>query len=348
MHSRHFLITVLACTLAVPTVAGAATPNSGDPANPFNYNVFTIGDDTQSNVDDQGKVAVGGNLTSSGLAIGTSRSGGSAANLVVGGNYTNRYNTLNGSAVIGGNANWNGATINGNLSANGSVNFSGYGQITGNVSYGTSYTNPTTTVQGSVSHGTTTLPINFSSAATYLNDTSLAYSKIAATGSTVNSYGSITLNSGNTGKALNVFNVSGAMLGSANGLTINADPNATVLINIDGTADQMQNFGININGTDKQHVLYNFYQASSLNLSGIGVEGTILAPSAATNFSNGHINGSLLVNSLSGGGEGHDYLFKGSISPTPEASTVLSMVLLLAGGLFFGARKRKSGATMAA
>lgn len=334
--------------MAVPNMAGAATPNSSDPSNPFNYNVFTIGNDTQSNVDDQGKVAVGGNLTSTGLSIGTSRGANSGTNLVVGGNYTNQYNTLNGSAAIGGNSSWNGATINGGLSAGGSVNFSGYGQVTGGVTYGTTYSNPTTTIQGGVSKGTTTLPVNFSSAATYLNNTSQSYSQIAANGTTTNSYGSLTLNAGSKASALDVFTLSGSQLSSANGLTINADPNATVLINIDGSADQFQNMGITINGTDNQHVLYNFYQASSLNLSGISVQGTILAPGAATNFANGNINGSLLVNSVTGGGEGHDFLFQGTIAPTPEASTALSLMLLVCGGLFLAARNKPRKAAITA
>jgi choice-of-anchor A domain-containing protein len=338
----------LACALAAHGMAGAATPNSSDPSNPFNYNVFTIGDDTQSNVDDQGKVAVGGNLTSSGLAIGTQLGGSKTTNLVVGGNYTNQYNSLNGNAAIGGNSSWNGATINGGLSAGGSVNFSGWGQVTGAVTYGTTYSNPTTTIQGGVSKGATTLPIDFSSAATYLNNTSSAYSKIAANGTTMNSYGSITLNAGSKASALDVFTLSGSQLSGANGLTINADPNATVLINIDGSADQMQNFNININGTDKQHVLYNFYQASSLTLSGVSVKGTILAPGAATNFSNGNIDGSLLVNSVAGGGEGHNFLFQGNIDPTPEASTALSLMLLACGGLFLAARGKSRKAILSA
>ena len=64
-----------------------------------------------------------------------------------------------------------------------------------------------------------------------------------------------------------------------------------MLVNVDGTSDSMQNFGISVNGTTREKVLFNFSQATSLSISGIAVQGSILAPRAAVNFGNGTVNG---------------------------------------------------------
>ena len=127
------------------------------------------------------------------------------------------------------------------------------------------------------------------------------------------------------------------------------------MINISGVTDNFRYFGIDVTGTDRQHVLYNFYDATSLTIAGISVQGSILAPLADVNFSNGNIEGTLIAGSLAGSGESHDFMFRGSIpSPpveeppppvvvtqTPEPSS-----LILAGigglGLFVAARRRRA------
>src|SRR5690606_23275872 len=45
-----------------------------------------------------------------------------------------------------------------------------------------------------------------------------------------------------------------------------------------------------------------------------GIKGTLLAPNASVNFNNGHIDGSLIVGSITGTGESHNFLFEGSIT----------------------------------
>jgi len=83
-----------------------------------------------------------------------------------------------------------------------------------------------------------------------------------------------------TNPTLNVFRVLGTDMNRANSVYINAPASSTVLINIDGTTDRMTNFGFFLSGVSRQHVLYNFYQATTLTLNSIGVEGSILAPRA--------------------------------------------------------------------
>ena len=106
---------------------------------------------------------------------------------------------------------------------------------------------------------------------------------------------------------VDVFDVSASDLAKSSSLVINASSTATVIINVIGTTDSIQNAGFSLFGGigDADHVLYNFSGATSLTLSGVGVEGTILAPTATVTFNNGAINGSLIAFSVTGNGETH-------------------------------------------
>ena len=331
---RWIGLMILGLAASTPSAASAGPVNLGT-AN--DYNVFVLGNDTQSGSDVQGRVAVGGNALfgGSGFAIATSRGGSTTNNLVVGGDYSNTNNTVNGNVVVGGNATINNPTINGNLSVGHNLSLTGYGSINGNVTFGGSDTNPNTTVHGSVSQGTVSSPINFSSEQTYLTGLSTALAALTSNGSVAYSYGQLSLTG--TNALFDVFHVNGSDLASANGFSITAPAGATVVIDVDGSADKMQNFGFSLNGIDQQHVLFNFSAATSLTLSGIGIQGSILAPLAAINFNNGNINGTLVGNSVTGNGESHDFQFQGDLSPgvgpsispgaigtVPEPATILS------------------------
>ena len=70
-----------------------------------------------------------------------------------------------------------------------------------------------------------------------------------------------------------------------------------MIINISGTDDSLVS-SISLSGTDSQHVVFNFYEATKLTVSSGTVPGTIWAPLAAVTVSGGPINGSLLAKSL--------------------------------------------------
>jgi len=135
-----------------------------------------------------------------------------------------------------------------------------------------------------------------------------------ANSQTVVSYGSIRLEGDDPD--LNVFEVDASDLSGCNGLTISAPEGATILVNVSGTEVSMQNFGISFEGgASKQYTLFNMYEAETVIFSGIGVLGSVLAPHADLDFTNGNIDGQLIVDNYivegRASGEGHPYYFMG-------------------------------------
>jgi len=250
------------------------------------FNVFTFGNITQSNTDIEGRVAAGGNINFQNFGVGVrlTNSNGTRDDLVAGGSLT--Y-------------------------TNGSV-------YNGNVVYGTTKSlNGVSVLNGTVRQGQ---PINFANEQTSLRNRSQAWGGLSANGTTVYEYGAVKLSGTNT--TLNIFTVDGAQLNNANGLNINVPASSSVLINITGTNNRMQNFETFLTNVDQTKIVYNFYQATSFSLSGIGIKGTILAPFADVSFSNGQINGTLIGNSLIGGGESHHYPFNGCLPAIPANKSV--------------------------
>ncbi len=120
------------------------------------------------------------------------------------------------------------------------------------------------------------------------------------------SSGTITLSGNNS--AVNIFDVPGSDLNSAHSLTMIAPADSLVLINVSGTNETLENFGITLDGVNSQEVLWNYSQATSLSINGFQVDGSLLAPNAAVNFSNGQIDGTLVADSVTGSsGELHNF-----------------------------------------
>jgi choice-of-anchor A domain-containing protein len=275
-----------------------------------NYNVYVLGNMTESNSDSEGRVAVGGNATLSSYGVGSKLTSGAGNALVVGGNLS--YN--------------NGEIHNGNLVHGGS--------LTGNFGI----------PNGTITHGNA---MDFATTSNYLTTASSYWSGLSSNGSTLNNYGGVQLIG--TDPTLNIFTLSGAQLSSSWGVTIDAPAGSTVLVNVTGTTDVMQYMGMNFQDLNndgsglasRQNVIYNFYEATSLTLRGIGVQGSILAPKATVDFSNGNIDGQLIAGNLIGSGEAHNYLFQGNLPnpmPIPEPSSALFIVA--AGGMLAMRRRR--------
>ena len=245
------------------------------------YNVFVFGNMTQTS-DSQGRVAVGGNaiLTSFATADRLARSNVPANPLIVGGNlvYTNGQ-VFGGNAVYGGTATLTNVGIPD-------------GQF----------------IQGN--------PVDFAAAQQELTGLSSALGQLNANGTTrVEAWRGIYLTGQDAN--LNVFTLNGSDLSAARFFEVNAPAGSTVVVNVTGQTITLSNFGMQINGTDKQNVLYNFVNATSLSSDGFTFQGSVLAPLAQYNFNNGNIEGTLIAASVSGNGEFHNYLFAGNLPNLP-------------------------------
>ncbi|MBD2610037.1 MAG: choice-of-anchor A family protein [Nostoc sp. ZfuVER08] len=271
----------IAVTLALGISAKANAVELGAASD---YNVFVLGDITQKYTDIEGKLAAGGNVNFVG-GLG-SRLANNSGNVVVAGQNLTLSNgqVYHGNAVYGGTAN-----------------------VSSNVGF----------PQGTLSKGN---PIDFNAAGEELRSLSQYLATLTPTGNTtVQPWGAINLSG--TGTAFNVFNLSGTDVSKTNYFEIKGDANSTILVNISGKDVSLQNFGFNILGTDKQKVIYNFYEATNLTASSIGIQGSILAPLANFNFNNGQVNGNVVVASLTGNGESHNYLFNGDLPSVPKTET---------------------------
>lgn len=171
-----------------------------------------------------------------------------------------------------------------------------------------------------------TSSIDFSAAQSQLTGLSNSLAALTANGTTsVTPWGSLNLTGSSSTQ--NVFNVKGSDLSSGNGLYISTPSGSTVVINVDGSSVNMQNMGIFLGAlsqaatTSKDKILFNFAQASSLNISSIGVVGSILAPNASVSFSNGSLDGTLIAQNVSGSGTYRINSFTGTIAAVPEPQT---------------------------
>ena len=334
---------VIVILLLSPMLSNAA---SLGPAEAFN--AFIFGNITQSNVDAQGRVAAGGNVSYTNFMVGTYLSplNTSINDLVVGGALTATNLTVEyGSIAIASSTATStimDPTIGGFFSTYGSLEAGAYGQIGAGIETGGTFTNNynnsgTVTNLGVTGRTPIATGVDFASAEASITQDSAYWATLKTTASTVVSYGSISVTG--TNSTLDVFDINGSDLASANGLTITAPSGATVLLNINGTADTLSNFQITLDGTDDYHVLYNFYQATSLTDNNVSIEGSLLAPYAAISGSGDHINGTLIANSLTGGLEQHLYLFQGNLpAPVPEPATWAMFVIGM--GLVAIARRR--------
>lgn len=286
-----------------------------------NYNVFVFGNMTTSQTDAQGAVAVGGNATFDNYTTGSQLSSGSTS-LVVGGNLTkNTYgSTYNGNVVVGGNATLTNPTVYGSLSANGNVtiNPNGGGTVSTSIKYGGNYSAPNYapfTTSGFATHGPVSVGLDFPGLQKSLTASSGYWSSIPSNASTTVFYNNLILTG--TDSTRNVFTVHGSDLASASSLSINVPAGSTALINIDGTSDRMQNFGMSLLNGTSENTLFNFYQATSLYITGTSVEGSVLAPLANVNFAGGSMDGTLIANNDTGQGESHLHLFTGNLPTAP-------------------------------
>ncbi len=306
------------------------------------FNTFVLGDMSHQHADVEGRLAVGGNLTLKNYAIGMQ--------------LTDADNNRD-SLVVGGTLDFkNGRIYHGNARSGGAASL---GDTVGFYAG-----DKPAQVSGKYLSDN---PLDFAAAAEDLKNRAKSYSAYGTTGSSSplpNSTDVLQL-TGND-PLLNVFSLSMEDL-TKKRLDLITGKDTWTLINVRGKSGTFTGTGIYFGDADKggirvqedsgqRHdgqltgrVLFNFFEAETLNLHSIAVPGSILAPSAKVTFYNGHIDGQLIAGSLYGhadsancssanyqvcGGQSNHYAFK----PIPEPGSV---ALLLAGGLVLVWRKAR-------
>lgn len=232
------------------------------------FNLFVTGDYTGGH-DIRGKVGAGGNIDMTHFSVGADLPADDQENVLV---------------------------------AGGALNISN-GGIFGNAHYGTTTTaNQTTTFyRGALSQGE---PVAFAWRGYELSMLSMDLAYTGANGrTTVTNWGGVFLQ-GNQAR-MNVFDVDASAFSSAVYLSISAPVGSMVVVNVWGETAQFANFGHSYSGVDQKSILFNFPYTSTINAWNYGFWGTVLAPMAHVNFSNGSFDGGIYAASFSGNAEGH-------------------------------------------
>lgn len=194
----------------------------------------------------------------------------------------------------------------------------------GNVAYGGSTNLPVSqaSIDGELRKD---YPINFENAATYLNALSVTLSEYEVNETSDVTYDGLRIFLNGTDPYLNVFKIDGLKLDEAVEVIVNVPNGSVALINIDGNNIHWSG-GLEIIGTDKTNILYNFYQSTKLKISDIDVRGSILAPKADVDFPSGLISGQLIAKSMTGAGQINNNLFIGNI---PAKTTINNIAEIL-------------------
>lgn len=299
---RSFLLLSSSLIVLIPTAAHAFDLGAAQ-----DFNAFVFGALSYSNTDFQGRVAVGGSASLSSIGIGFSSG-------------------IPGSTTLTADPNRNDLIVGGDLTFTNGQLYKGSGQVGGT----RTTTNVTLLTPGAAWNTGTS--INFATAQSSLNALSTAYGAMATNGTQQIQFGGVTLTAAGSGTS--VFDLTTSDLSSANSFTINGNASSQILINVFGGIATAQNFGFTLNGVTANNVLFNFVNAGSLSISSVGIQGSILAPTASVSFVNGNINGTMVAANLTGNGEFHNFP---SAAPVPEPATLTALAL---GGLALVRRRR--------
>ena len=279
-------------TLLITTTVSIDDVNSStfDFGPAADYNLFVLYDLDQPSSDTQGKVAVGRDANLSNYSVGDQLPSGSGDVLIVGRDLVYESGHVYGGIVYGNNIDLNGTS--------------------------TSY-------DGTVTQGN---PINFAAAKTYLENLAGQLGGYTTNGTTTYEWSGLTLSG--TDPFLNVFSVNGADLTASTWMDITVPNGSVVLVNINGD-DITWAGGLEVHGTGIGNVLYNFYEANTLAIHGIDVRGSILAPFANVEFSQGVQNGQMMCKSLTGRGQFNYSLFVGNIPVQTDITNIASLTAVM-------------------
>jgi len=283
------------------------------------YNVFVLNDFTAANSDIQGGLAAGGNVNISSYSVGSNLSAGDISSFPSG--YT---------LVAGGS-----------LTAGPGTLF--FGNAFGNTTSLTSFT----LNDGSLTTGGTS-PVDFAAATTQVDSLSTTLAGMSSTAGDSCVLVATTVTCSATADGLNVINVADPSIFDGNTINVTSSgSNVTLVINVPGTSDTFGGGGFTafLNGTT---LLFNYYQATNIQLGDTGYTTSLLAPLATVLAdSGGQFNGTFVAASFGGGQiEFHNTdTFTPQLFNNPEPSSLslagIGGVLMLFAGMFLARRRRR-------
>ncbi|MFO1495868.1 MAG: choice-of-anchor A family protein [Lysobacterales bacterium] len=236
------------------------------------YNGFFFGNYSAASSDVQGRLAAGGHISLNNYSIGDQLPAGfTGPSLVAGGNLTfPSGRAYRGDIVVGGSAAGVGSAVTNGLGPDQHL-----------------YQNAA-------------VPIDFAAERTRLLAESARLATLTANTSYEYQWGGLYLH-GDNQSALQVFNLPGTEVLDAHTFQVDRIPaGATVLFNIAGSNTGLTNMSLSTLIPYRNKVLFNFYQATTLQLAGVSVEGSILAPLAAIEQPQGVVWGTVVAQSWNG------------------------------------------------
>ena len=156
--------------------------------------------------------------------------------------------------------------------------------------------------------------------------------------------GQATLTGTSTG--INVFNIDGSDGTAPWSVIYNltfSGPGTGAIVNVAGTS-LSSHITFNFGGLAADQVIFNFYEANSVSMGGMNINGSILAPSALVTLNGGSVLGSVIADSFSSagttiGGQGFSG-YAPSAGAVPEPST-WAMLILGFGAVGAAMRRRR-------
>ncbi|WP_082548232.1 choice-of-anchor A family protein [Massilia sp. Root335] len=225
-------------------------------------NLYAIHDFTAPSSDVEGAVVAGGNVTISSYSI----------------NHNNKdaFGT-DGYALVAG----------GNLALQG-----------GSIENGKAYVGGTSALTWAATPDmSTNNPVDFKATSNYYKGVADALSDLDPTGSVTRLWSGVKV-TGNGSGGVDVFDVSSDLFANSSSWTLEQlVPGQTLVFNVSGGAGTFNNGGISFEPLAGYNVLFNFYEATSIDVR--GVIGSVLAPYATQTANWGVINGNVIVDTWS-------------------------------------------------
>lgn len=292
----NFLVNFIAPGKTMEMAKAASHDSNLGIANDFN--VFVFNNHYHSSSDSEGRVAVGNEAKYSNYGIGDKLPSS-----------TDRYDLIVGKKIdITGGTNFAGKTA---------------------IGTGGNVVNYTMTNNNGLQTPIVEDVIDFNAAYAELKNKATAWSQLTPNGTVENYYGQLRFIG--TSEELNIFSVTTDQLTGIHGINFIVPDSSTVLVNVSGTSLSTGNMQIFHNGSaattnNAGKWMWNFPNLQSLDLKGMSIYGSILAPDCTfTPSGSGNFNGTVVFqnfyNEMNGGYEAHYYPFTSTLPVSDEDSS---------------------------